>query len=84
MAVGQSSDVRMQVTQISKKGRTQRWKVEITNARNSAVNVEVEIPYELRGNPMSVAKIDGVPTWKATVGGNGEAVLFYDVRLERE
>ncbi len=84
MTVGQSSDVRMQVTLMSEKGRTQRWKVELTNARSSSINVEVEIPHELRGKVKDVAKVDGVPTWKATVGGNGEAVLFYDVRLERE
>lgn len=83
MAVGQSSDVRMQVTQMSQTGDKQRWKVEITNARNSPVNVEVEIPYELRGNPKHIPKIDGVPTWKATVAANGEAVLFYEVKLER-
>jgi hypothetical protein len=83
MAVGQSSDVRMQVTQISKKGRTQRWKVEITNARATPVNVELEIPYELRGKPKHIPKIDGVPTWKATVAGNGDAVLYYEVKLER-
>jgi hypothetical protein len=83
MAVGQSSDVRMQVTQMSEKSGLQRWKVEITNARNSPVNVEVEIPYELRGNPKHIPKIDGVPTWKATVAANGDAVLYYEVKLER-
>jgi hypothetical protein len=83
MAVGHSSDVRMQVTRISEKGDRQNWKVEITNARNSAVNVEVEIPYELRGRPKHIPKIDGVPTWKTTVAGNGEAVLFYEVKLAR-
>lgn len=83
MAVGQSSDVRMQVTQMSQNGDKQRWKVEITNARATPVNVKVEIPYELRGNPKHVPKIDGVPTWKATIAGNGDAVLYYEVKLER-
>jgi hypothetical protein len=84
MAVGQSSDVRMQVTRMSEKGDRQRWKVEITNARATPVNVEVEIPYELRGKPKHIPKIDGVPTWKATVAANGDAVLFYEVKLERD
>lgn len=83
MAVGASSDVRMQVTQMSQTGEKQRWKVEITNARETPVNVEVEIPYELRGKPKAIAKVDGVPTWKATVAANGEAELFYEVKLER-
>ena len=84
MAVGQSSDVRMQVTKLSAKDQHQRWKVEITNARAAPVNVEVAIPYELRGKSKVIAKVDGVPTWKTTVTGNGDAVLFYEVRLERE
>lgn len=83
MTVGQSSDVRMQVTLMSEKGRTQRWKVELTNARNSPVNVEVEIPYQLRSNPKNVVKVAGVPTWKATVAANGDAELYYEVKLEK-
>lgn len=84
MAVALSSDVRLKRTQISENGRKQRWKVEITNARNSPVNVEVDIPYELIGKPKDVRKVDGVPTWKTTVAANGEAFLYYDVKLERE
>ncbi len=84
MTVGQSSDVRMQVTRISEKEDRQRWKVEITNARNSPVNVEVEIPYQLRGKPKHIPNVDGVPTWKATVAANGEAVLYYELKLERD
>ena len=84
MAVGASSDVRMRVTQITEKDQRQRWKIEITNARATPVNVEVEIPLELRGNPKGIAKVDGVPTWKAAVAANGEAVLFYEVKLERD
>ena len=83
IAVGQSSDVRMQVTQMLEKDNYQRWKVEITNARNSPVNVEIEIPYKLRGNPKNIPKIDGVPTWKTTVAAHGEAVLYYELKLER-
>ena len=82
VSVMQSSDVRMRVTRISEKGDRQRWKVEITNARNAPVNIEVEIPYELRGKTKDVAKVDGVPTWKTTVAANGDAVLFYEVKLE--
>ena len=82
MAVGASSDVRMRVTQMTEKDKRQRWKVEITNARAAPVNVEVEIPYELRSNPKGITKVDGVPTWKAAVAANGEAVLFYEVKLE--
>jgi hypothetical protein len=84
LRVGTSSDVRIVVTRISEKSKRQRWKVEVTNARNSPVNVEVEIPYQLIGNSKDIKKIDGVPTWKATLAANGDAVLFYELKLEGE
>ena len=82
MRVGNSSDVRISVTRISEKSKRQRWKVEVTNARNSPVNVEVEIPYQLIGSPKDIKKIDGVPTWKATLPANGDATLFYELKLD--
>lgn len=82
MRVGNSSDVRISVTRISEKSKRQRWKVEVTNARNSPVNVEVEIPYQLIGNPKDVKKVDGVPTWKATLPANGDATLYYELKLD--
>lgn len=82
MAIGRSSDVRFTVTRIGESGRKQRFKVDVTNARSEAVNVEIEIPYELNGKPRQVARIDGMPTWKTTVPANGEATLFYEVRTE--
>lgn len=81
MAIGQSSDVRFSVTRLGEGGQTQRFKIDIINARSEAVNIEVEIPYELRGKPKAIAKIDGVPTWKTTVPANGEAAVFYELRL---
>jgi len=83
MAIGQASDVRYRVTKISETRERQRFRVQVTNARNSPADVEIEIPFELRGSSKGVTKIDGVPTWKTTVAGNGEAVLFYEVKLER-
>jgi hypothetical protein len=82
MAIGQSSDVRFAVTRLSESGNKQRFRVDITNARNEAVNVEIEIPYELRGKPKQIAKVDGVPTWKTVVAANGEAKLTYELKLE--
>jgi hypothetical protein len=82
MPIGQSSDVRYRVTQVSQSGKTQRFKVEVSNARNEPVNVEIEIPFGLRGQPKQITKIDGVPTWKATVSANGEATFFYELKLE--
>jgi hypothetical protein len=82
--VGQSPDVRMIVKQVSDRRYQKGYKVTVSNARNEAVNVEVEIPYELRGKPKSLSKIDGVPTWKATVPANGEVDFTYTLKLSRE
>ena len=84
IAVGSSADVRIQVKPQSEKANNQRWEIRITNARSSPVNIEVEIPYELRGKSKSVSKIDGVPTWKTSVAGNDSATLVYDIKLERD
>jgi hypothetical protein len=83
MAVGQSSDVRMKVTRFEQSAKRQRWKIDVTNARSSPVNIEVEIPYNSRGKPKGIVKVDGVPTWKTTVPANGEAALMYELKLER-
>lgn len=83
MAIGQSSDVRFAVTRMSATGNKQRYRVDISNARSEAVNVEIAIPYELRGKPRHIPKIDGVPTWKTTVPANGEAQFYYELKLEK-
>jgi hypothetical protein len=83
MIVGRSSDVRYAVTRMSETVEKQRFKVDITNARSEPVNVEVEIPFELRGKPKHIAKVDGIPTWKATIAANGEATLYYELELEK-
>jgi hypothetical protein len=84
LEIGTSSDVRMTVTQVSERRYQKGYKVSITNARNEPVNVEVEIPYELRGKPKQVRKIDGVPTWQAVVPANGEADFTYTLKLSPE
>jgi hypothetical protein len=82
MRVGTSSDVRYRRTLVSQIGDKQKYKVEISNARSEAINVEIEIPYELRGSHKNIPKVDGVPTWKATVPANGAATLYYELKLE--
>ncbi|MFN3452474.1 MAG: DUF4139 domain-containing protein [Sphingorhabdus sp.] len=81
MVVGQSSDVRMSVTRVAEKKNVQRWKVEISNARQTPVKIEVEIPFALKGMPKNMRKVDGVPTWATNVGSNDSAILFYDIKF---
>lgn len=82
LGIGSSSDVRYSLTTITRTKTRHKLKVDITNARNEPVNVEIEIPYELKGSHKNIPKIDGMPTWKATVPANGEASLYYELKLE--
>jgi hypothetical protein len=84
LLVGTSSDVRMVVTQISERKYQKGYKVTITNARNEAVNAEVEIPFDLRGKPKGIRKVDGMPTWSSTVPANGEVSFEFTLKLSRE
>lgn len=82
--IASSPDVRMSTTMISESKKKQRWKIDLTNARNMPVNVEIEIPYELRGKTKGIAKVDGVPTWKGIVAANGEASFTYELKLGQD
>jgi hypothetical protein len=84
IVAGESSDVRIAVTLLSEQPKKRAFKVVISNARNSAVNAEVEIPFELRGKPKEIVKIDGVPTWKVVVPANGEATISYEAKVPQE
>ncbi len=79
--VGQSSDVRMKVVMIKETKKQQSFRIEVTNARNEAVNAEIKIPFELNAKPKDISKVDGVPTWKVTIPANGDAALSYEVKL---
>jgi uncharacterized membrane protein len=84
MSAGLSSDVRITVTPVGEQANKRRYKVTISNARSSAVNTEIEIPFQLRGKTEEITKIDGMPTWKAIIPANGEATLVYELKMERE
>lgn len=84
IAAGNSSDVRISGTQLDRRGRAQHWTLNASNARDTPVNIEVEIPYEVKGKPKGVAKVDGVPTWKATIPANGEIKLNFDLKISGE
>ena len=76
------------MTQISKRKYQKSYKITITititNAQSEAVNAEVEIPFDLRGKPKGIRKIDGMPTWGSTVPANGEASYEFTLKLLRE
>ena len=84
LLVGTASDVRMVVTQISERKYQKGYKVTITNARSEPINAEIEIPFDLRGKPKGIRKVDGMPTWISTVLANGEMSFEFNLKLSRE
>ena len=84
LLVGTASDVQMVVTQISERKYQKGYKVTITNARNEPINAEIEIPFDLRGKPKGIRKIDGMPTWGAVVPANNEVSFEFTLKLSRQ
>ena len=80
--VGASSDVRLSVKQLRRTKKREYWRAHISNARNHAVNVEMDIPYEVSGRVRGIEKIDGVPTWRVKVPANDEVTLNYAIKLK--
>ncbi len=81
VVVGQSSDVRLSVTQVRRTKSRQYWRAKISNTRDHPVTVEMELPDEISGRVKGISKIDGVPTWRVTVPGNDEAKVDYTIKL---
>ena len=81
IVVGQSSDVRLAVTELRRTRGRAYWRATISNARDHPVDVEMEIPYEISGRVRGIAVIDGIPTWRVTVPANDEAKLDYVISL---
>ena len=84
LLVGNASDVRMVIKQISERKYQKGYKVTITNARSEAVNAEIEIPFDLRGKPKGIRKVDGMPTWGSVVPANGEVSFEFTLKLSRD
>lgn len=79
--VGASPDVTWKLTRVSQKGAKQQWRVDITNARDVAVDVEVIVPFDLEDKPPSLER--GRGGWKlpVTVAANDRASVGYSVKL---
>ena len=81
IVVGQSSDVRLSVTELRRTKSRSYWQARISNARDQPVDAEMEIAYEIAGRARGVEVIDGVPTWRVTVRAHDEAKLDYSIKL---
>ncbi len=78
------ADVRLEIESIKKSKRRQNYRARLSNATHHAISAEIEIPYILSDRNKDIRKIDGIATWAVTVAANGEAVLKYSVKLERQ
>ena len=81
IVVGQSPDVRLEVTELRRTKSREYWRATISKARDHPVAVEMEIADEIAGRARGVEIIDGVATWRVTVPANDEAKLDYVIRL---
>ncbi len=84
LVVGNSSDVRITITNLRRDKLRELWLVKLSNARSEPVRAEVEIPFELRRSDRRIRKVDGVPTWRGIIPANDEISFQYNVRLEKE
>ncbi len=80
MTIGAGGDVRLSSVSLLRDKNKQHWTLEVSNARKSAVKIEIKIPYELKAQVKGIAKVDGVPTWKAMVPANGTAKIDFDLK----
>ncbi len=60
-----------------------RFELLLTNAAARAVDVEIEVPFELRRS-RGFNKIDGVPTWKGIIPASGERRLSFEIEKSPE
>lgn len=81
LEVGASPDVTWTQTRLSEANGKQQWRVDIANARDVAVNVEVIVPYDLEDPPPGLQR--GRGGWKlpVTVPANGTGSVGYVVKF---
>lgn len=74
-----SAQVQMTHVKIYEKKRQSQYEINISNALNHPINIEVELDLDTR-NHKNIVRIDGKPTWVATIAANSEAQLSYKVK----
>ena len=82
LAMGSSTDVQWALTRLSQNGLRQRWRVEISNARDVPAAVEIVIPYELERRVAGVTRGRGGWVWKTVVPAAGTARVEYGLKVQ--
>lgn len=84
LAIGSSPEVRYRITAQPPRGKRQAYEARVTNAKPVPVTFELAIPYQLASASATLGRRRGQPLWRTTVPANGEAVLRFTLKLERE
>ena len=82
-AVGDSPDVRYEVTELKRTGRTASFRVTVTNARDNPITSEIQIPFELSKKPSGLKRKNGGWMWRQSVPPNGQSVLEFATKQAR-
>lgn len=87
LPITEAPDVRIKITRVkqTRLGTDERirWRVTLSNARDTSVRAEVKIPFSLAKSYVAVKPVDGIPTWKANIPANGETTLEFEFHRQK-
>jgi hypothetical protein len=83
-ALAESSDVRM-LSETLRREKTRAglqvfWRITLSNAKDRAVQAEIQIPELFARKPSSIKNIDGVATWIGTIPANDKTSFEFVLR----
>jgi hypothetical protein len=83
-ALAESSNVRMLSETLrrekTRSGLQALWRITLSNAKDSAVQAEIQIPEVFARKPNTIKNIDGVPTWIGTIPANDKTSFEFVLR----
>lgn len=80
LALGQSPDVQWKLTRVKETPDRQDWRVDITNARNVPVTVQIIVPNDLAEKPPGIERGRGGWVLPVEVPDNGTATVSYALK----
>lgn len=80
LALGQSPDVQWKLTRVKETPDRQEWRVDITNARDAPVKVQVILPFDLAEKPPGIERGHGGWVLPVEVPDNGTAAVSYTLK----
>lgn len=80
LKLGSSPDVQWKLTRVKETKDRQEWRVDITNARNVPVTVQIIVPHDLADKPVGIERGPGGWVLPLEVPDNGTATLSYTLK----